>query len=170
MNDPSEIAIGANHRRGIGSALILMDEMLSRFDLWIDGAGADGLLYREDNDLDADQRSRIRAEIVAARRLLEMLRERLRIDPEVRSVSKLIWAQASWFWETLAELESRHLLRYGKLPPGFADFFDPQVKLLAERLDAISQLAKSRSRREAPAPEQPRGQADSAGATGKRDE
>ena len=61
--------LSENHRRGISSTLVLLDEMLCRFERWAEGEAFTGVLYREHNTLSAKHRRRILKEIAALRNL-----------------------------------------------------------------------------------------------------
>ncbi|MBN1866693.1 hypothetical protein JW916_05330 [Candidatus Sumerlaeota bacterium] len=139
---PSGTFIGDNHRRGISVTLTLLDEILCRFERWTKGRTAEGPLYSERNDLSDDRKEVILAEIAAIRAVVVRLRDELALEPKTERISTLIWSQCAWFWESLVELESKHLRRYGELAPGFAAFFDPQVAELIERMDEISRIAR----------------------------
>lgn len=141
MTEPEDISIGENHRRGISSALTLLDEMLCDFERWAKGAAACGPLYSESNDLGPKQRQTILEEIEILRAMLVDFRDTLALPRKVERVAASIWFRSSLFWETLVELESKHLRRYGAVPPVFAADFDPKVKFLIKHLEAIADAA-----------------------------
>jgi hypothetical protein len=142
MRRPKANAISDNHRRIISSTLGLLDERLCRFERWAKGKTAKGPLYGERDDLDEDQKQAIVAQIAAARAILAEMRDELGLKQQEASVRKLIGSQCAWFWESLVELDSKHLNRYGEVPAGFATCFEPKVKLLIECLEAISAIAR----------------------------
>ena len=148
MRRPKANAISDNHRRSISSTLGLLDERLCRFERWAKCRTAKGPLYEERDDLDEDQKQAILAQIAAARAILAEMRDELGLKQQEASVRKLIGSQCAWFWESLVELESKHLNRYGEVPAGFATCFDPKVKLLIECLEAISAIARRTAGRE----------------------
>lgn len=132
--------ISDDHRRGISSTLVLLDEVLCRFERWAKSGTAEGPLYEEREDLSEEQKQAILDEIDSIRAVIAGLRDELQLHKKVESVETAIWSQCSWCWNLLVELESRRLKRYGKLPAGFAAYFDPKVKVLIERMNAILEI------------------------------
>jgi hypothetical protein len=53
-------------------------------------------------------------------------------------------------WETLVETTSRHLNRYGALPPGLAEYLDPRMETLIQHLDKVARIAGGRPGGKAP--------------------
>jgi hypothetical protein len=140
--------ISDDHRRGISSTLVLLDEVLCRFERWAKNGTAKGPLYQERQDLSEEQRLAILDEIDSIRAAIADLRDELQLHRKVEGVATAIWFQCSWCWSLLVELESRRLKRYGELPAGFAAYFDPKVKVLIERMNAISEITYQITRRQ----------------------
>lgn len=140
----TDISISDNHLRGIAATVILLDEMLCDFERWSKGCVMQGPLYREFDDLTPEQKQGILVEIEALRAQLSHLRDELGIEPKVHSVALTIWSKCAWFWSYLVELESKHLKGYGELPGDFAAWFDPKVEAMIERLNAISEISRSK--------------------------
>jgi hypothetical protein len=142
MKGKLPIAISENHRRGIESTLGLLDEMLCRFEQWARGSESRGVLYEEHNSLTARQRKQILGTIVSIREVMKTLRDDLNLEGKVQDVRTAIWSQSASFWEALVELESPRLKRYGDLPAGFAEYFDPKVDTLIELLRGFSETVQ----------------------------
>jgi hypothetical protein len=141
-----DIPISENHRRSIAGTLGLLDEMLCRFEGWIHhGQRAKGVLYRESDTLTADQHIAIQSEIDALRKMLRELRDDLCLETKTQDVAIAIWSQTSAFWETLVQLGTRYLRRYGDMPEGFGEYFDPQVERMIEHVMRIAGAAGRRT-------------------------
>lgn len=137
-----KISLGVNHRRGIASTLGLLDETLARFEHWISGQPAEGALYRESDTLTAEQKAAIRAEIEALRGLMSELRDDLRLEIRTQDIGTAIWAHISAFWEALVELKVKSLRRYGDVPGGLAEYLDPRIEQVIERIARIAEVAR----------------------------
>ena len=137
-----DIRISKNHLRGIVSTLSILDEALGHYERWAKGGEAAGVLFQEHNRLDATQRHALLAEVQQAREVLVELRDDLHLEVRSRDVSTAIWSKCTWLWESLVELKSRYLKRYGALPDTFADYFDPKIEILIGHVDRCSVIAR----------------------------
>jgi len=59
----------------------------------------------------------------------------------------MILGSCSVLWISLAELDGRHLRRYGEVPPGLVEYLDPQVDGLNEHLRSIADMVAKESPR-----------------------
>ena len=142
-----------SHRRGIATALALLDETLCTFQHWAEGHEARGVLYEEHNSLPPRERENILSEIEEARRVLQDLREKLHLPPRVQDVATAIWAWSYSLLEPLQELEGRYLGRYGEPPADLVAYLDPRVAELCRRLGSIRGIAsRLRARPDRPGP------------------
>lgn len=139
------ISIGENHRRAIAGTLGLLDEMLCRFDRWMREKPAEGILFREVDTLTGRQKRTIRGEMDAMRAVLRELRDDLDLERRTESTSVAVWSESSAFWEALVELGTKHLRRYGDMPEGFPEYFDPRVGRMIEHMRRIGDAASRRS-------------------------
>jgi hypothetical protein len=129
-----------SHIRGISAALSLLDKALCEFDEWARGKEIRSVLYEVQNPLTRGQGEAI-AELVGDMwMILKQLEETLNLEKSVRTANKLILGSCSVNWVSLAETESRHLRRYGSLPSGLAEYLDPKVALLADKLKKIENI------------------------------
>jgi len=135
--------LSENHRRGISSTLGLLDEMLCRFQRWADGEVSEGVLYRQENTLTSRQRQAILKEIAALRRLMVELRDSLGLEVRTQDVGSAIWSQSSAQWVALVELGAKYLRRYGDVPEGFSQYFDPKIEQMIDHLIAIAGAANA---------------------------
>ena len=62
----------------------------------------------------------------------------LGLEGTTQDAAQSIWGRCSSLREHLVELEGKHLHRYGKPPPGLAEYLDPQAEELLSCLDRIS--------------------------------
>jgi hypothetical protein len=138
------VELGENHCRAIGTVLGLLDETLCGFERWAEGHEAQGVLYREHNVLSPAQREEILRRIKKVRIILRVLRDDLKLEPQVRDVSDAIWCGCAVLLDTVVELGSRYLGRYGPLPKGLAEYLDPRVKSIVETVRDIGDAAKKR--------------------------
>jgi hypothetical protein len=130
--------LGENHRRGISTTLIFLDEALCEFEQWANGREARSVLYREVNAVSPAQRDELRAAIRDLRATLRRLKRELHLEGMVVSGVQSIWAKCSSLREHLVELEGKHLRRYGAVTPALASYLDGAVQELLERMDRIA--------------------------------
>ncbi|MDQ7784906.1 MAG: hypothetical protein RDU20_18630 [Desulfomonilaceae bacterium] len=130
-----------NHIRGISTTLALLDKALCEFDRWANGHEIRSVLYQVENPLSLGRRRLIVGEVAAMKYMLEEMRETLNLELTVRSADRMITSSCSVLWASLLELESRHLRRYGELPPGLAEYLDPKIAPLNKGLRRIRTAA-----------------------------
>jgi hypothetical protein len=130
------------HRRGIGAALKVLDEVLCGFEQWAAGRAVHSVLYSERNDLSAEQRETMRSEIAGIRETLAELRSILRLEGTVEDVRNIIRGECAILWSSLVELESKRLGRYGPPPPDLGEYLDPRVAKLIAYINRIVETVK----------------------------
>ncbi|MBN1900190.1 hypothetical protein JW926_02540 [Candidatus Sumerlaeota bacterium] len=135
-------SINENHRRGISSTLILLDEMLCMFENWAKGEAGCGILYREINDLNDSQIKSLLRRISALRNLIGEMRDRLSLSDKTIQLSGKIWAQSSAFSNHLIELESKYLRGYGEIAADAVRYLDAQSHKLVSELKGITKIFK----------------------------
>lgn len=129
-----------NHIRGISATLTLLDKALCEFDRWAHGHAVRSVLYRVHNPLSTAQRKALAAEVAEMKGMLQEIKSTLHLNESVHEADRMIVGSCSTLWVSLVELEGRRLKRYGELPPGLADYLDPQVAELNRHLQRISKL------------------------------
>ncbi len=139
---PNAIDVHANHKRGILSALRLLDQMLCEIEEYAQGREVASVLYRERNTLTAAQKQALTSETAAMKQELKEIKDRLGLAARKESVAREIWAKSSGLWETLVETTSRHLKRYGPVSEELAEFLDPRIEQLIEHLLNLSRLSR----------------------------
>jgi hypothetical protein len=140
-----------NQRRTISTTLSMLDEMLCEFEERSGKAAHDSILFRRVNSLTPAARRVIHTEAAQMRSLLAVLRDDLRLTCAVRDVAISIGSKATVFWESLCELEARRLQAYGTVPDGLAEYLDPKVRELNDRLTRIARIVTT----DAPMPADP---------------
>jgi hypothetical protein len=149
MKSKPVIPLDDNHRRGIGTALLLLDRMLCEVEQYAQGREAHSVFYVEHNGLTSDQRTHLLTEVAQMRDLLRGLKDGLGLETEIEDVARRIWGEASTFWEVLVETKSRFLKRYGAPPEGLARYLDPRIDALIEHLRNLTDLVRPAGKRRA---------------------
>ena len=142
MKHKPAIQLSDNHRRGISSALFLLDRMLCGFEDYARGREVRSVFYIEQNILSRDQKKRLLAEIAQMRDLLRDLKDGLGLDVKTEDVGRHIWGHCSTFWEVLVEIQSRFLKRFGEPPPQLAEYLDPRIDVLIEHVRSVADLVR----------------------------
>lgn len=141
MPNNAIIPLGDNHRRGIGTALAMLDRVLCEIEEYAYGRELRSVLYIERNALSDDQKTSLLSEISHMRDVLQELKDGLGLESETEDVGRKIWRQGSIFWEVLVETKSRYLKRYGEPAPQLAEYLDPRINILIEHLRNLTHLA-----------------------------
>jgi len=139
------LIIGENHRRGISCTLILLDEMLCRFERWAKGECARGVFFHEVNDMTDRQRDLILLAIEDLRIIMDELKESLSLKSQTKYISNAIWSESASFWVPLVELEPKHLKRYGDITVEFTAYFTPKLKQLISNMNKIGKIVQKQS-------------------------
>jgi len=143
MNERSGPGISSAHRTAYASMLGLLDEALCEFERWGAGQSAKGVMYEEINDLTPAKQKELLAGIRAVRKTIRLLRDKLGLRPERSVVSHKVWVVCSGYWESLVELESAHMKRYGPLPPALARELDALATRVNTQFQALSTKVRS---------------------------
>jgi hypothetical protein len=129
-----------NHIRGISTTLSLLDKALCEFEQWANGHEVRSVLYEIRNTLSEAQRRLIATEVAEMKSLLQQIRSMLSLEASMRYADKIILGSCSVLWVSLAELDGRHLKRYGEVPPGLSEYLEPLVGALNEHLKKIGEI------------------------------
>jgi hypothetical protein len=133
-----------NHgqRRSIATTLAVLDEALCECERWATGREVKSVFYSEYNRLTARQRAKVQSEAAKLREVLLELKDALNLEGKVKDAAQSIWAQCSSLWVDLVHLDTKHLRRYGDLPPSLAEYLDKRVAALIGHVNAISDAMK----------------------------
>jgi len=134
--------LSENHRRRLTSILVGLDEALCQMNRWARGRLESGPLFVEEDDLSAEQKRAIAAEIDLARGRLRDCMRRLRLERQPRSIRDAVAAHCSTLWADLCELEASRLKQYGKVPPQLQAYLEPKLEALKQSITRISQIAR----------------------------
>ena len=141
MPTTGNIPINESQRRSIATSLALLDEALCLFEEYGKGREVHSVCYEERNRLPAKQRKRLLAEIDGIRAEMRQIKEDLDLPRRIEDVGKRIWGHSAGFWEMLAELESKRLRAYGEVAVNLANYLDPRVEELLQRVQRLSAVA-----------------------------
>jgi hypothetical protein len=132
------IELSNNHRRSISIVLQLVDKALCEWAAWIDRPPQAGVMYQQQDTLSPTQKKRLRQKSSMVRQVILRLRDDLQLEPSRPASSQMIVGQATILWEMLAELNSRSLEGYGRVPEELAHYLDPIGEKLATEMNEIS--------------------------------
>jgi hypothetical protein len=136
-----------NHIRSISTTLSLLDKALCEFDHWAQGHEVRSVLYEVRNTLSEVQRQSIVAEAAEMKDMIQEIRDTLNLEVTRRYVDKMFLGTCSVLWTYLAELEGRHLKKYGVVPPGLAEHLNPRVDALNGHLRRIADIVARKGSR-----------------------
>ena len=139
--NPENHIISDNQRRAVATTLALLDEMLCHVEQWCKGREEHGVLYDEQNLLSTKQQRHILLEIARMRKVLEQLRDTLRLAKQVQSAANDIWGKSAASRDSLMELVGGKLRGYGEVSPAVRGLLGEKVPLLIRGLDRITSLA-----------------------------
>lgn len=142
MSDGAITKLSVGHKNSIATTLTIFDEAVCEFEQCAEGREIKSIFYREDNELEPDQREAIKNQVARIRQKLLELKAGLQLDGSPRSVAQSIWSHCSLLWVNLVEVTSEHLKRYGKLPAGLAEYLDPRVAELIDLTNEISRVTR----------------------------
>ncbi len=134
------IELSDNHRRSISIVLQLVDKALCEWDAWIDRPQPAGVMYQQQDTFSSTQKKKLRQKSSIVRQHILRLRDDLRLEPSRPASSQMVVGQATILWEMLAELNSRSLEGYGRVPEELAHYLDPIGEQLAAEMNEISFL------------------------------
>lgn len=133
-------SLSDNHRRSISVSLRLLDKAICEWERWARGEVSSGVLYQQRDTLSPGEKKQLQLHIANVRQFIVQLRRDLDLEPEITATSQLIIGQANVLWEMLAELNSRSLTGYGKVPADLANYIDPIGEELTAQMYQISSL------------------------------
>lgn len=139
MNAP----LSDNHRRTISTTLGLLDEFVCRAEAQARGRGVRSVLYEMSNNLSAQQRRELLAQVRVIRQALQQLKTDLRLNRRREDAGTDLWSRASILWEELAELDSRRLRGYGEVSPALSRYLDPRIQALSQQVQRLADIARA---------------------------
>jgi len=140
MNDKPMVEMNANQRRGITVSLGLLDQALCEIRQWAEGREFQSVLYRERNDLSPQQRAKILTLIGEIQEIISDVKDSFTLNERIIEAVRSIRGHSSILWEQVLELQSRRLRRYGAVSPSLAEYLDPKVEGITQRLLHLSDV------------------------------
>jgi hypothetical protein len=101
------------------------------------------ITYKVNEHLDGEVRNSILQDIEKMRRIIRDLKDELNLQAQEESMVRKVRGEAAHIWESLSDMRSSGLDRYGKTPKELADFWDPKIEELIEmslRIEAKSKV------------------------------
>lgn len=134
------IEMGPNHRRGITSTLVHLDESICRIEQMVHTESTCSQFYVERNALTESQKENVLSEVAAVRRILAELRQTLNLIPVTRDVGAAVSGRCMLLWESILELQGRYLKRFGEPSEELVKFLDPKTDEIVHHLDRIVRI------------------------------
>ena len=121
-----------DQRRSVAVVLKKFEESLRQAAGWLQGAEANGILYRRKLDLSPARRQTALKRIAAALEQIAALSRKIGLEQEQDDPAGLIRGEMSENWANLIDTQSDRLKRYGDADPRLAETFDPAIQHLAQ--------------------------------------
>lgn len=129
-------------KNSIVTNLTILDEALCEFEQWAQGREIRSVFYKEENELTPEEQEWLKSRVAEIRERLQSIKDTLKLQEKTHSAKTHMWGQCSVLWVNLVDLTSKHLKRYGALPPGLTEYLDPKVDELIELTNGISKLVR----------------------------
>lgn len=132
--------IDENHKRSIETTFWMLDELLCRFERWSNRNTINSQLYSEQNNLTDSELQALKTEILALRRLLAEVKDKLELQGFVQDIAKSLQGMASVFTDNIDELEGRRMHGYGEPSKELIAYLDPKLKEFNQHLTSIAHI------------------------------
>ena len=132
-----------NHVRAIRSRLMHLDRNLTIVER-IARDGEHGVLH-ETSSLPEAKANRVAEAVHEAREKIDALSRALGIESDVLPGEQAIGGICALLWETVVEMQSRHLDAYGRVPDALRGMLDPAAEELERVLGRIQAAARGRA-------------------------
>lgn len=126
-----------NHKRSITSILRTVDKQLIQIKRWANGEIAEGVLYREENNLSVSQRKALLDQIERLTMLMRQIKEKLDLPSQLVDINQIILGRSGVLWQNVMEMHSRYLKGYGEVSDEFSEDWDLGVDELIGCIDNI---------------------------------
>jgi len=128
MND----LLNPAQRTSVTIVLRNFEESLRQAEAWLQGAEANGILYRRKLDLKPAQRQAAQQRVTAALEIIATLAQAIGLEQEAEDAVGLIRGEMSISWANLTDTQSRKIKRYGDINPELESILDPAIQQLAQ--------------------------------------
>jgi len=132
-------------RRALSVTLRLVEERLRELGALAEEGSAHGVLYTVIDDLTTDLRKQLGSFIQEGIQTIETLKRELKLDVDVMYKSRTIAGSLAWLWEIVLSLTAKRLRGSGEVDPALAEFLDPQLKTLAQRLVEMERCVRGKA-------------------------
>lgn len=130
--------LNSAQQKRIGAVLWSLDRDCAEIERLID-ADSDAGLVQIHNDLTAQERETLRAQVSAIRQQVQVLAAALHLPPHVLDVRRHMLAALTIDWSAIVDTLPPKLRRYGELDADTAAYLQPPLETLLAALDAVLQ-------------------------------
>ncbi|MCL5674702.1 MAG: hypothetical protein M1501_03010 [Candidatus Omnitrophica bacterium] len=128
------------HKRSITSSLCYVEELLSEIESSL--YNKKGIFFETINNINGPQCEKIKFLIKNIIHEIEKVKKELHLEKNKIMGSNVISSRCVAIWETLHDMESQKLKKYGNIQKEFSEYFDPIVKKLLEYNEEILTASK----------------------------
>jgi len=129
-----------NHRRAVTSTLLLLDELVVRYQYAAAGGAVSSVLIRESNDLTPAQRDALNRLALEIKGHLEEMAKDLRLKTKDKDIAAALRWQSAAVGDALQELRGRRLRAYGPVSEAAARYLDGKLEIILRLLREASSL------------------------------
>lgn len=132
--------LSTNHRRAITSVMLLLDEIVCRYEYAASGRSTTSVLYRERNSLSSAQRSALEVLSRKIKGHLEEIVRDLGLKTKDKDLAAAIRWQSASASDWLQELRSKKLRAYVPVPEITAGYLDRKIEAIIQLLEEAAAL------------------------------
>jgi hypothetical protein len=127
-------------KRGITSALGYVEELLSTIGFAL--SNTKGIFVEVTNNFNNANILQIENIIKDMLQSIKEIKEKLHLEKQEIKGSNIISSRCGAIWETLCDIESKKLKKYGQVDKNFSEYFDPIIKKLLDQNEKIFNILK----------------------------
>ncbi len=128
-------------RRNLSITLRIIEQSLDEITGLAEREGVQGgILYRLVNDLSPASMEEIQTQAQLIRERIASLTMQLHLEPDERTVSRIVWAKLNYCWEILQKADSQGLRAYGPVSVGLDEAIDPHIAALVALVVGLLRL------------------------------
>src|ERR1035438_344773 len=120
-NSDNANLLNPNQRRGLTTALCVMEEMLCGIEQKLTGSPSRGVLYKLRDDLPTQVKEELLKKIALFRERIETMTGEFALESRNKDISKGIRGNLAYGWEVLQGTKASHLKGYGAVAEGLSD-------------------------------------------------
>lgn len=130
-------------KNSLAVTLRLLEERILELKKLIHQRRIAGVLFRFENNLPADQLTRLEQSFDNLLELIEQTKRKFNLPERTATFSSYLQAFTSYFWSLLMDEKSDKLARYGSVAAGLKEELDPLIDRLVEQLRKIDQCQRN---------------------------